>query len=494
LPAAPAKTGYTFTGWEVKNGDETVTVTETDGTYTFTMPDADVTATAIWELNKPVANYVYGNEDSDKVAIDFTALTATENIYSVIVADVPNTVTTPTGTFFNGYLVTATLIDGSTSEGLYMPGETLDIAMASTVNITAVWQRLIVPVENEVTLVAPWATTATATLNKNDSVRIVADIQGGTDVFRGFLLDVQLNDDYYRFRTDGYIFTFNEKNSNDHLADLNTTISGFNSETYLALFANNAVVTQEAILTVENTTLTVVINSYAASDLSTPAHAVTYVTQISDSLDSRTVSIWADQVTATNAKVYTNLHYSPTQTASETNPITIGADNAGANTTAWVSTVRKGEKLILTGTQTSTGDNAWLMTGVSLFTKAQSAYFRGDNWVDGSTEAAGIHTVGIENWTISKGFSATGFDNAEDPWTELCALNRNCNLSLTVDWTTDSEIKVIISVAAGDKTYTDTFTITATEGELNDFYNLSVGYNASTASITSLVRSTNHAD
>ncbi|MDE5896480.1 MAG: InlB B-repeat-containing protein, partial [Clostridia bacterium] len=34
LPAAPAKTGYTFTGWEVKNGDETVTATETDGTYT----------------------------------------------------------------------------------------------------------------------------------------------------------------------------------------------------------------------------------------------------------------------------------------------------------------------------------------------------------------------------------------------------------------------------------------------------------------------------
>ncbi len=497
LPADPVKTGYTFSGWEVKQGEDEVTVVEGK----FTMPAGDVTVTATWTVNEPVAEYVYGEENHS--AVDFTGLTANNDIYTIRLTEVPDTVEIPAGTFFNGYIVTAILVDGSTSEGLYMPNEELDIAKGSNVKITAVWQNLVFSVEKNVVLLAPWdENTCKTALNKDDSIRIVADIQGGTDVFRGFLLDVQVNDDYYRYRTDGYIFTFNNKNSANNLDELNTTINGYNETTYVGLFADNAVVRQEAILTVERTTLTVVINSYALSDLDNAAHTVTYVTQISDALESRNVSVWADQVTATNAKLSENMSYSESQTATETDPIIIGADNEGSNTSAWSSIIRKGEKVTLTGVQTAGGTNNWFATGVKLSGDA-FVYLRPDRYVDGCGSANWGNTHqfvnAVNGWSIAVAATEGTFTEDGDEFAHFGLIRTDCKLEVVADWT--DVAKIVVSIKATDKNdenrwFMATYTIEATDAETKPFadsYDLSLGFNMSTATITSVVRSTVHA-
>ena len=80
LPADPVKTGYTFSGWEVKRGEDEVTVV--DGK--FTMPAGDVTVTATWTVNTYTVTF--------KGESDITV----EKAYGTAIGDWSGSVTDPT--------------------------------------------------------------------------------------------------------------------------------------------------------------------------------------------------------------------------------------------------------------------------------------------------------------------------------------------------------------------------------------------------------------
>ena len=54
------RTGYTLTGWTVKFGNQDISVNGEEYNWFFTMPEGNVTATAIWQANEYTIEYVSG--------------------------------------------------------------------------------------------------------------------------------------------------------------------------------------------------------------------------------------------------------------------------------------------------------------------------------------------------------------------------------------------------------------------------------------------------
>ena len=161
---------------------------------------------------------------------------------------------------------------------------------------------------------------------------------------------------------------------------------------------------------------------------------------------------------------FTNLRPSANQNPTEENPVIIGSEAFNVNTqAAWGCEIAKGDKIVISGTQTSKGELNHQETAVGLMSDktvhnpcagaaSKMPYFRGDAWVDGSAENGGVHTVAAENWTVT-------------------------------------QIKITLSYVKGEKSYVQDFVISATEGnELNDRYTMLLGCAESYARITSITK------
>jgi len=197
---------------------------------------------------------------------------------------------------------------------------------------------------------------------------------------------------------------------------------------------------------------------------------------------------------------FTNLRPSANQNPTEENPVIIGSEAFNVNTqAAWGCEIAKGDKIVISGTQTSKGELNHQETAVGLMSDktvhnpcagaaSKMPYFRGDAWVDGSAENGGVHTVAAENWTITKNATTNGYGSG-DYWAETKDLFKECDLTITVDWSGVTQIKITLSYVKGEKSYVQDFVISATEGnELNDRYTMLLGCAESYARITSITK------
>ncbi|MDE5547564.1 MAG: hypothetical protein K2J30_01000 [Clostridia bacterium] len=152
-----------------------------------------------------------------------------------------------------------------------------------------------------------------------------------------------------------------------------------------------------------------------------------------------------------------------------------GTDNA-----AFINWLEKGEKIVLTGTHKSNGGANWDSIRVGVFSGLTPATnFRADRWIEGS-DSDNQATVAAEKWNIVK----EGEDLSAESWGSWNTEMRNCQVTVTFDWSDES--KIVVTIAMGNNPdYAFAYTITAQENEtLADKYNINVGYNFNYASLT----------
>lgn len=105
-------------------------------------------------------------------------------------------------------------------------------------------------------------------------------------------------------------------------------------------------------------------------------------------------------------------------------------------------------------------------------------FFRGDNWVNGASSQTGDdNAIAAEGWTFTK-------SNTCGNWDAFREEIKNCAVTVTVDWT--NETQIVITMTFGQ--YTQTYTITASGGELAQDYVLGLGFEKSQTIFTNVVR------
>ncbi len=129
----PAKTGYTFGGWDVKVGEESKTYTDDGLTIDLGNEDVTVTFTAKWTVKELTVNYVLGDNGVKGEATNTVpAFNAEGEIYTFTVSGTP----TREGYRFDGWTVT-----GGTPAELGIAGGELTAHLTDdmTVTLTAKW-------------------------------------------------------------------------------------------------------------------------------------------------------------------------------------------------------------------------------------------------------------------------------------------------------------------------------------------------------------------
>ena len=172
----------------------------------------------------------------------------------------------------------------------------------------------------------------------------------------------------------------------------------------------------------------------------------------------------------------------PTYSTTNTFDVGVAAKNE-AKTLAWVNYIQKGEKFVFTGTHKSDSNDNWAGINVALgsYKSVDSITLRVDRWADGAVSDQNDNggKVTTENWTFTK--SNTGFND----WAGVHRTARkDGNVTVTVDWTTETQIAVTIALENGGTTTAFTYTFTATAGSLRDRYNFSLGCGLSYSSLT----------
>ena len=491
LPADPVKTGYTFSGWEVKRGEDEVTVV--DGK--FTMPAGDVTVTATWTVNTYTVTF--------KGESDITV----EKAYGTAIGDWSGSVTDPTeneyGFDFIGWYVGDTKL-------------TAEYEVTENVEAVAKYAKEIGEEGN----VLPFTADNPAwihTLEKGKAVTLYGTMtSGGAENFHSaimYLFDAAASKPDFLMRSDWFF---------DSVGG-GTSIQNGDSATHATM---NIVVTKAM-----GPNWDVFKNVFSDSDIavtfdwtdeSTIYVGVRYMNPAYSSAEFMyyTISAAADHTLAESYKVgvggeachivftdireagmaFTNLRPSANQNPTEENPVIIGSEAFNVNTqAAWGCEIAKGDKIVISGTQTSKGELNHQETAVGLMSDktvhnpcagaaSKMPYFRGDAWVDGSAENGGVHTVAAENWTITKNATTNGYGSG-DYWVETKDLFKDCDLTITVDWSAVTQIKITLSYVKGEKSYVQDFVISATEGnELNDRYTMLLGCAESYARITSITK------
>ncbi len=491
LPADPVKTGYTFSGWEVKQGEDEVAVVEGK----FTMPAGDVTVTATWTVNTYTVTF--------KGESDITV----EKAYGTAIGDWSGSVTDPTeneyGFDFIGWYVGDTKL-------------TAEYEVTENVEAVAKYAKEIGEEGN----VLPFTADNPAwiyTLEKGKAVTLYGTMtSGGAENFHSaimYLFDAAASKPDFLMRSDWFFDSVGGGNS----------IQNGDSATHATM---NIVVTKAV-----GPNWDVFKNVFSDSDIavtfdwtdeSTIYVGVRYMNPAYSSAEFMyyTISAAADHTLAESYKVgvggeachivftdireagmaFTNLRPSANQNPTEENPVIIGSEAFNVNTqAAWGCEIAKGDKIVISGTQTSKGELNHQETAVGLMSDktvhnpctgaaSKMPYFRGDAWVDGSVENGGVHTVAAENWTITKNATTNGYGSG-DYWVETKDLFKDCDLTITVDWSAVTQIKITLSYVKGEKSYVQDFVISATEGnELNDRYTMLLGCAESYARITSITK------
>ena len=281
------KEGYTFTGWS-----DGATTYGAGVKYTV---NADVTFTAQWKENstplpdKYTVTYALG----DHAATDATAPEAAKEIASGTQVTLPNAPKAEEGYEFTGWKVG----DDTT---LKQPGD--KITVTANVTVTAQWKQAQTTPDDDILVEADikdailnWYTANSKYYYVGDGEEVTVQAiitKDNPDAWTGVMADIALNNDFYRFRPDGYVWTNSGKNSGANREELALTVDpAWNDETvaaYKALFANGASVIQVIKISLKDNVVTLSNTSYAGTDteLKTPVVTATYtVTSATDITD-----------------------------------------------------------------------------------------------------------------------------------------------------------------------------------------------------------------
>lgn len=416
--------------------------------------------------------------------------------YTVILGGVDVFTNVKPDAFFHGWNVT---INDETK--LYFPGEEIEIPAGETPLITANWQDYLEKVEFDNVSVLHWWTdgSTTASLVNGQSVTLIAELTGGVEVWNGIQADINVNGDYYRPRNDAQVFSIHKGTTWDETpgdwSDVKIAWTKGDVNTYIALYAGGATVTQVVKFEAakDGSTVTLTISSYAGENLYdsldyiVPETVLTYTITVSDNLTSRNVGFYYDGDEATvqvkSPKLIVDYIYSANQTPTTANSIALGATDYSTEYTGtsplWTSVISKGEKVVLTGTHASSGEEEFNNIVGYLFTGLAPI----GGWCvnhDNSPELAGAATI---ERTVTK---SVGGDGTDDGWKKLIKeIEVDCDVTITVDYT-GNDILFIMELKKNEKIIEVTHTFSGED--LAETYKFGLGVDHCHASITSIVR------
>ena len=153
-------------------------------------------------------------------------------------------------------------------------------------------------------------------------------------------------------------------------------------------------------------------------------------------------------------------------------------------TPLWTSTIKQGQKITVTGTATSSGENAWNAPLAYLWTgETASLNFRLDHYVNGAdatpNQANGTANVSSFGLQIVKNY--LGFLpetlNAADwaPVLKEWLGKGEYDCTIVWDYTSSEQIVVGFEVVRGEESFRQQYTITPQSGDLLDTYSIGLG-------------------
>ena len=381
-----------------------------------------------------------------------------------------------TGKYFKGWLG---------GDILYYPGEKADVAFGGTLALTAQFADLYQSVTESNVQLTKWGAAAVRsfTLAEGRSITLTADLSSTVSMayLEGIHAQVMFGQTLSGasdivFRADQWYFIGNTYNPEKPHPNVTREIHGVIGTPEDFSTAKNDNQTKIE-LSKTGTTVTIV---YSIGDYLVCTYTITGLTAAEQTVyfpyegDNVTVS----NVTVTHSVVKASQNQWPT--AEE--PLAIGDTATGFTQNIWTSSISKGDKVTFTGTMTSAAGKSWHTLGVELYTYGKtSLFFRGDNYIVGGGPSdqpdTGVSIAG-ENWTVVKS------NTCENNWVAFREEIKNCAVTVTVDWT--NETQIVITMVFGQ--YTQTYTITASSGELAQDYVLGFGFENSQTIFTNVVR------
>lgn len=168
---------------------------------------------------------------------------------------------------------------------------------------------------------------------------------------------------------------------------------------------------------------------------------------------------------------------------SESRPLEIGEPGNTTGYTAmnplWSAQINQGEKIVLSGSATSTGANSWNATVLYLWSgSAPVGNFRADNYLNG-----GDTMQSTEGWTIVSGATPV------DDWDSFKASIANCTITITFDWRNPDMIIITTKMVGNSNNATETmvYTVFPSSGTFTKTsYNIGLGCDMSYTKITSI--------
>lgn len=378
----------------------------------------------------------------------------------------------------------------------YFAGEEAKIAVGNEVTITAEWEQLSVGETGTDISLGRWAQPLTYPLNLTNGKSFMLTAQlGGTfasgEFYEGIYVVVHDTEaDPFVFRPDNWWFysNYNPDNSYANKTVTREVTIQFNGNAGLGSAADFQKVKAEnrtqIVVSKENGVITIKYNFINTEN--TPVVQSTYT--INNLAENTLLEFCYDgvNITANDVSISGDVMISNNQAPTSDVPVMIGSDNAGADVDAWVSVIKKGTKVVISGTQTSSATENWFTAGVGLFSDLTArAYFRGDNYVDNTTseDANVTHDLAYEGWHITKQMSH------ENDWNAFKSMIADCEQTITIDWTNESQIMITFVYEKDNASMTQSYVITASgENILANQYYFSIGYNSCTMVVNNIVR------
>lgn len=426
-----------------------------------------------------------GNEGTGEVALTAENFSYEKGSFTLVLPE--NSYTAPANCWFYAWAIEAEE---------YFAGEEVKIEVGNEVTIAAVWEQLSVSETGTNISIGRWTEPLTYSLNLTNGKAFTLTAQlGGSftanEFYEGIYIVVHdTEEDPFVFRPDNWWFY---SNYNPDTPYGNKTITRevtiqFNGNAGLGTAAEFQQVKAEnrtqIVVSKENGVITIKYNFINAEN--TPVVQSTYT--INNLAADTLLEFCYDgaNITANDVSISGDVMISDNQTPTIEVPVTVGQNNSGANTDAWISIIEKGTKVVISGTQTSAATSNWYTAGVGVFSDlTPRAYFRGDNFVDGVTSSDNnvTHDLAYEGWHITKQMS---HDNEWDIFKSMIA---DCEQTITIDWTNESQIMITFVYEKDNASMTQSYVITASgENILANQYYFSIGYNSCTMVVNNIVR------
>lgn len=508
LPAAPEyEEGYVFEGWYYVTMDTSmgrprpVYVPFT----TDTIIESDLTVYAKWT----VATYNNGLEENEEIVAVTLGEKNQDNIYTVTLGGADTFTKTKANAFLYGWTVTLDYV-----EDTYFPGEQIEVPVGSIVTIAAIWQDYNKTFEG--VALGTWGQALPNSFTLNNNEKITVTLNGyttapETEATHGGLV-MQILDP----ADSTYFYFFQANQGTAKIVNDNWTINGSypweNSGMTITVKdgagADAAISAWDAIrktgktvmeVSLKDGTFTSVTSVYA-SEATTPSYVITRT--LATTLTKFTLNFaFADGYANSNGANISYAVFSHNQAPTTANPVEIGTSDkslawGGESRQLWTTLINKGEKLTLSGTMTSKAVNNWDGVLLSIYSgAAATGKFRVDNYIVGE---AALKTA--EGWTIVgnpyvKTPSTEGADDGAKFWNGAKAIFANCTLTVTVDWTNESQIVATVKCENADNVFTQTYTITAADAKtLAGSYTIGLDGESSYTVINSVTRTVHTAD